>query len=171
MFWGRTAVRPGGIEGQPMMSATMGASYRMPEDEFARLMEAGRLAYAQGNRQRAHDLWREAATIDPYSEQVWLALLDVLDTDEDRIVCLQNVIAINPMNIQARRQLRAYGARTQELKSVRSIPSKTARRTATAAPRKRSGEGMLRRAVLLGILFGLSGVLFAIVLSILLYAR
>src|SRR5262245_26005356 len=98
----------------------MDASSHMGDD-FTRLMEGGRLAYTQGNRRRAHDLWREAATIDPYSEQVWLALLDVLDSDDDRIVCLQNIVAINPMNIQARRQLRAYGAKTQELKSVRPI--------------------------------------------------
>lgn len=141
-------------------------------DDFARLMEAGRVAYTQGNRQRAHDLWREAATIDPYSEQVWLALLDVLDSDEDRIVCLQNIIAINPMNIQARRQLRAYGAKTQELTSVRSIDSKSSRQAAKslhARQRPRSRGGLFRRAILLGIALGLAGVLFAIFLSILIY--
>jgi len=137
-------------------------------DEFSRLMESGRAAYLQGNRQRAHDLWREAATIDPYSEQVWLALLDVLDSDEDRVVCLQNIIAINPMNIQARRQLRAYGAKTQELTSVRSIASP--RKIGSPTPRPASKSGMLRRSILLGIALGLSGVLFAIVLGILIYA-
>jgi hypothetical protein len=152
-----------------MTSTTMGASYH--ENDFARLMEAGRLAYGQGNRQRAHDLWREAATMDPYSEQVWLALLDVLDSDEDRVVCLQNIIAINPMNIQARRQLRAYGAKTQELHSIHSIPRRPTQRTASRSSQYRSSErGLLRRAILLGIALGLSGVLFAIVLSILIYA-
>jgi hypothetical protein len=136
-------------------------------DEFARLMENGRAAYTQGNRQRAHDLWREAATIDPYSEQVWLALLDVLDSDEDRVVCLQNVIAINPMNIQARRQLRAYGAKTQELKFVRSIT--TPHKVARPVQRTPLRSGILSRSILLGFVLGLSGVLFAIVLSILIY--
>ncbi len=152
-----------------MTSTAMGASYH--ENDFARLIEAGRMAYAQGNRQRAHDLWREAATIDPYSEQVWLALLDVLDSDDDRIVCLQNIIAINPMNIQARRQLRAYGAKTQELNAIRSIGPKATQRTATKSGQARPSQRvLLRRAILLGIALGLSGVLFAIVLSILVYA-
>ena len=147
----------------------MEASYRETHDDFARLMEAGRIAYAQGDRQRAHDLWREAATIDPYSEQVWLALLDVLDTNDDRIVCLQNIIAINPMNIQARRQLRAYGARTQELNAVRTIAPKPARQSARPTPARPLRRGLLRRAILLGIALGLAGVLFAIFLSILIY--
>ena len=152
-----------------MTSATMGASYQ--ENDFARLIEAGRMAYAQGNRQRAHDLWREAATMDPYSEQVWLALLDVLDSDDDRVVCLQNIIAINPMNIQARRQLRAYGAKTQDLHSIHSIPRGPTQRTATKSARPRISErGLLWRAILLGITAGLAGVLFAIVISILIYA-
>ncbi len=146
----------------------MEATGRTGGDEFSRLMEAGRAAYMQGNRQRAHDLWREAATIDPYSEQVWLALLDVLDSDDDRVVCLQNIIAINPMNIQARRQLRAYGAKTQELNTVRAIAPP--RHIGNAAPRHLSRRGMLRRSILLGFTLGLSGVLFAIVLSILIYA-
>lgn len=137
-------------------------------DDFSRLMESGRLAFTQGNRRRAHDLWREAATIDPYSEQVWLALLDVLDSDDDRVVCLQNIVAINPMNIQARRELRAQGAKTQEIHSVRSIAPLKGK--APPARRPRSRGALLRRSVFLGIALGLSGVLFGVVLSILIYA-
>ena len=152
-----------------MTSATMGASYQ--ENDFARLIEAGRMAYAQGNRQRAHDLWREAATMDPYSEQVWLALLDVLDSDDDRVVCLQNIIAINPMNIQARRQLRAYGAKTQDLHSIHSIPRRPTQRTATKSPQLRISERrLLWSAIMRGVALGISGVLFGIALSILIYA-
>ena len=35
-----------------------------------------------------------------------LALLEVLEDEEDRKVCLKNIIAINPLNTEARRQLR-----------------------------------------------------------------
>jgi len=58
---------------------------------FAELMQAGRKAFTAGKRKTAHDLWREAANINPYDEQVWLALLDVLEGDNDRRVCLQNI--------------------------------------------------------------------------------
>ncbi len=70
---------------------------------FDELMQAGNQALDAGDRRAAHDRWREAATIDPYSELVWTSLLRVLDDDEDRRVCLENIIAINPMNVQARR--------------------------------------------------------------------
>ncbi len=139
-------------------------------DNFGELMQAGRMAYSRGDRRRAHDLWREAATVDPYNEQVWIALLDVLDTIEDKMVCLQNIVAINPMNIQARRELRAYGAKTQELRMVREIAPRSLPRR-RPSERRPSQDGLLPRAVLLGVGLGLSGVLFAIVLSILIYGH
>jgi len=57
------------------------------QSTFADLMQAGRVAFSAGKRRMAHDLWREAANIDPYNEQVWLALLEVLDADADKRVC------------------------------------------------------------------------------------
>lgn len=71
-------------------------------------MQAGRVAYNEGKRKLAHDHWREAALVDPYEEKIWQALYRVVDSEEDRIVCLENIIAINPMNVQARRRLHAY---------------------------------------------------------------
>ncbi len=72
---------------------------------FEDYFQSGKQAYTEGDHKRAHDLWREAATIDPYREKVWIALLRVLDHDDDRRVCLQNIIEINPGNAKARRQL------------------------------------------------------------------
>jgi hypothetical protein len=69
------------------------------------LLAAGERAYGEGQRRLAHEVWREAAVIDPYNEQVWIALLKVLDTDEDRRVCLQNILIINPLNVEARHRL------------------------------------------------------------------
>jgi hypothetical protein len=145
-------------------------------DNFSELMETGRAAYNQGNRRKAHDIWREAATLDPYNEQVWLALLDVLENEEDRVVCLQNIIAINPMNIQARRELRAFGAnsrsRPRPLDRSRLSAAQAQRTQPKTAPmRQPSRRSLLRRAVFMGMALGLSGVLFAIVLSIMLYGR
>lgn len=71
------------------------------------LLRRGRTALQRGNRRRAHALWREAATVDPYDERVWQALLTVVETPDDRRVCLENILAINPLNTEARRQLRA----------------------------------------------------------------
>ncbi len=71
------------------------------------LLEAGREALAAGEKRAAHNLWRQAAVTNPYDERVWSSLMDVLVYDDDREVCLENIIAINPLNTEARRQLRA----------------------------------------------------------------
>jgi hypothetical protein len=71
------------------------------------LLAAGREAYSLGDRTAAHELWRMAAVANPYDERVWAALMEVLTRDDDREVCLENIIAINPLNPDARRQLRA----------------------------------------------------------------
>lgn len=136
----------------------------MPQDDrarFAHFMAEGKLALQRGNRQQAHDLWRDAALIDPYSEQVWLALLDVLETDADRKACLENILAINPLNVQARRQLRAY-----EVQEQRAIQQRARERRRAEAYRRQRWR-LVRRAVLMGILLGLSGAFFAVVLQIL----
>lgn len=79
---------------------------------FVDLMRAGHIAYAKGKHHKAHQIWRRAAMMRPYEEQVWLALLSVLDSDNDRRVCLQNIIAINPNNLQAKDQLRQIESQT-----------------------------------------------------------
>ena len=131
--------------------------------DFERLMREGRLALDQGDRDLAHELWREAALLDPYNEQVWLSLLDVLESLEDRRVCLQNILEINPLNIQARRMLRAYEARQQRRFKLKE------ERQSQLAVLKKQRRSLVTRALLLGLLLGLSGIFFAVVLSILIY--
>lgn len=92
---------------------------------FTELMRAGEVAYATGKRQQAHYIWRRAAMLRPYDEQVWLALLNVVDDDEDRRVCLENIIAINPHNLQAQYQLtNTWGMRSAHATGeVIAVPS------------------------------------------------
>jgi len=73
--------------------------------EFLHLFKAGKEAAKQGDNARAHDLFRQAIEIDPYHEQVWLWLASVVETDEDRRVCFENVLELNPTHPTARRQL------------------------------------------------------------------
>lgn len=73
--------------------------------EFLRLFKAGKEAAKSGQKQQAHDLFRQAIEVDPYHEQVWLWLASVVSTDEDRRVCFENVLELNPDNALAARQL------------------------------------------------------------------
>ncbi|MAS37074.1 MAG: hypothetical protein CL610_23950 [Anaerolineaceae bacterium] len=131
--------------------------------DFERLMREGRIAIDKGDRALAHELWRQAAMVDPYNEQVWLSLLEVLDSLEDRRVCLQNIVEINPLNAQARRMLNAYEVRQQRRTKLRN------ERKQELIVLQKQRRRLIVRALLLGVLLGLSGIFFAIVLSILIY--
>ncbi|MCU0513200.1 MAG: hypothetical protein MUE40_11580 [Anaerolineae bacterium] len=90
---------------------------------FARMMRLGHVSYSQGHYRQAHRYWRRAAMLNPAEEQVWLALLNVLDQEADRQVCLQNILAINPENVRARRELQQFsGPRPAALRPLPAGP-------------------------------------------------
>jgi uncharacterized protein with FMN-binding domain len=72
---------------------------------FKHLMRVGQVAYAEGNHKHAHDSWQQAAMMQPDNEEVRLALLRVLHNDDDRRVCLRNILTINPHNKRAQEML------------------------------------------------------------------
>jgi len=61
-------------------------------------LREGIAAAKTGDAERARDLLLKVVDADEYNEQAWLWLSSVVDTDEDRGVCLENVLAINPHN-------------------------------------------------------------------------
>ncbi|MBN1200473.1 MAG: hypothetical protein JXJ20_01335 [Anaerolineae bacterium] len=73
--------------------------------EFLRFFKAGKEAAKRGDNAQAHELFRKAVEVDPYHEPVWLWLAQVVETDEDRRVCFENVLELNPDNPTARHQL------------------------------------------------------------------
>ncbi len=95
--------RPIGEESRDEMSAS--SDLLSAPREFLNLYNAGKEAARKGHRTRAHDLFRQAVEVDPYHEMVWLWLASVVETDEDRRVCFENVLELNPSNLTARRQL------------------------------------------------------------------
>jgi len=86
----------------------MGAAEPQTGDTYVdELILAGCSELAAGRRHEAHNLWRRAASLRPNDAEIWLALLSVVDTDEDRRACLENVTTLNPQNEVAAQQLRA----------------------------------------------------------------
>jgi hypothetical protein len=73
--------------------------------EFLYLFKAGKEEARKGHKAKAHTLFRQAVEVDPYHEMVWLWLASVVETEEDRRVCFENVLELNPSNPTARRQL------------------------------------------------------------------
>ncbi len=85
------------------------------------LMRAGHVALGKGDRKGAHRLWRQVAAIEPENEHVWLSLLTVVDTNEDRRVCLENIVRINPRNIQAMNQLNEFRESHQSTRPMQAV--------------------------------------------------
>lgn len=139
------------------------SAQRAEDPDFESLMERGRVALQRGYPEQAHALWRRAAIVNPYNEQVWVALLDVIQSPEDERVCLQNILEINPANAKARHMLRVR--ETQEMRRVQEKDVSVKEKTSI----RRSQRGLIWRALLFGIVIGLAGVFFAIALSILIY--
>ncbi len=59
-------------------------------------------AYRSGNKSQAREMLLEAVALDEHHEQAWLWLSAVVDSVEDQITCLENVLTINPNNEKAR---------------------------------------------------------------------
>lgn len=68
------------------------------------------VAAKAGRKAEARRLLETLLDADERNEQAWLWLSDVVESDEERIICLKNVLTINPDNEMARKGLAALGA-------------------------------------------------------------
>lgn len=77
----------------------------MSDLELEQLLREGMAAAKAGDKATAQTKLREATEIDQYNEKAWYWLASVVDTDEERRVCLGNVVVINPGNARAKELL------------------------------------------------------------------
>ncbi len=68
------------------------------------------VAAKAGRKAEARRLLEAVLDADDRNERAWLWLSDVVESDEERIVCLENVLTINPDNEVARKGLAALQA-------------------------------------------------------------
>jgi tetratricopeptide (TPR) repeat protein len=74
--------------------------------QVAELLRRGITAAQAGRREEARQLLLHVVELDERNERAWLWLSGVVDSRDDRRVCLENVLAINPGNPHARQGLR-----------------------------------------------------------------
>jgi ribosomal protein L40E len=72
----------------------------MPGEIETRLARGIEAAQA-GEDKRAREILTHIIELDQYNEQAWMWLSSVVDTPADKMVCLENVLFINPKNTQA----------------------------------------------------------------------
>jgi tetratricopeptide (TPR) repeat protein len=74
-------------------------------DRITELLRRGVAAAKAGRREEARQILLHVVELDERNEQAWLWLSGVVDACEDRRVCLENVLTINPENSHARQGL------------------------------------------------------------------
>jgi TolB protein len=138
--------------------------------ELQRKLSAGIAAAKQGDRDRARRLLEEATQIDDRSEQAWLWLATVANTQVERSAHLRKVLTINPRNTRAREalvQLQSVVGSAEERRvrlalgenarvrgdepsaPVEALRGATLRPTVDVGTRQRSGGGGLGIAIVL----------------------
>ena len=115
-----------------------------------------------GRRAEARHLLESILDRDERNEQAWLWLSGVLDDQEDRIICLENVLTINPRNETARKGLAALQANVA-LDQITSPPQPPAE---WREPLPASSDD---RRVYIGITIALVILLICIVFSIVVF--
>jgi tetratricopeptide (TPR) repeat protein len=97
--------------------------------ELDQLLRQGIAAARAGQKAQACDLLLQVIALDEGVEAAWLWLSGVVDSPEERLICLENVLTLNPGNTAAQDGLRWL--RDQGI----SAPAKQAPITVSKAPR------------------------------------
>ena len=92
------------------------------EIQVSEWLRGGIAAAKDGRRDEARALLMRVVEVNEGSEQAWLWLSGVVDADEDRLVCLENVLTLNPDNVQARAGLKWLEERKRRLDIGDSSP-------------------------------------------------
>lgn len=86
----------------------------MTSDNTSQQLKAGIAAAKAGQKEKAHALLMDVLRDDEENELAWLWLSGVVDTKQDRRICLENVLTLNPDNQIAQRGLNKLGQPTSE---------------------------------------------------------
>ncbi|MCZ7545676.1 MAG: hypothetical protein M5R40_20120 [Anaerolineae bacterium] len=81
------------------------------EPQISEQMQKGIAAAKAGDKATARTYFERVVAMDKYSEKAWFWLASVVESDEERRVCLGNVVHLNPNNERARRLLESWRAR------------------------------------------------------------
>lgn len=86
-------------------------------------LQQGIAAVRSGDRQTGGRLLSEVLRANPRNEQAWLWMANTVSNPDQKRLCLQNALAINPVNALARQAL----ARLEPIPAKRSTPVEAAR--------------------------------------------
>ncbi len=86
------------------------------------LLRQGIAAAKAGQKDIASAAFQRVIDLNHYHEQAWLWLSSVVDSWEDRRICLENVLEINPNNASARAGLNWLQQNSRPVQPVELCP-------------------------------------------------
>lgn len=89
-------------------------------NDIAELLRKGIEAARADRKNEARGYFERVVELDEKNEKGWFWLASVVETDEERRICLSNVLHINPNNERAKRALDALQAKAKETSAVGS---------------------------------------------------
>lgn len=95
---------------------------------MAGLLSAGIRAVKNRDLETGRALLMQVVERDEHNEQAWLWLSGAVESDEDRRICLENVLAINPNHAAAQRGLAKLGPAPDEPKAEAGLREHVVRR-------------------------------------------
>ncbi|MFN8448282.1 MAG: hypothetical protein U0521_06760 [Anaerolineae bacterium] len=87
-------------------------------NDIAELLNKGIEAARDQRRNEARGYFERVVELDEKNEKGWFWLASVVDSDEERRICLSNVLHINPNNERAKRALDALQAKAKEQRTA-----------------------------------------------------
>lgn len=111
------------------------------------LLQQGIEKARAGDRAGARDLFERVVELDENSEKGWFWLASVVDTDEERRICLSNVLHVNPENERAKQAMAALEAKKKKSVEDEEVVPGISRRTLTLLIA--GGVGVIALVVLL----------------------
>jgi hypothetical protein len=99
-------------------------------------LREGISAAKAGRKEEARQLLEAVLDADERNEQAWLWMSSVVDSDEERLICLENVLAINPNHEIARKGLAALGTVPEAPPDVSDAVADTASTMPQAEPQR-----------------------------------
>ncbi len=91
------------------------------EQNLQDLMRQGIEAAREGKKAEAKGFFQQVVDLDDKNEKAWMWLASVVETDEERRVCLSNALFINPNNERAQAAMAKLDARSQQQKQDEEV--------------------------------------------------
>lgn len=90
----------------------------MNDGDVKDLLDQGIAEAKRGEREHSKDYLLRVIAIDEQNQLAWLWLSRVVDNDDDKVICLQNVLVLDPDSLAANRELERLSQRSDEINEV-----------------------------------------------------